>query len=688
MKLRSVVVGWLLLAAGATPLAAQRWNTPAALELARLAMERREQLLADSSLTSYRTTAKGFVFFLAQVGEEGLREAPRLVKADQLVVEVYWQAPNLSKQVVLGWRDGSFLPTDINYHRDHLGIVTNNFGDRIRIGEGDEVRDVPHPLSRDGLTLYDFALSDSLTVQGAGGAVRLLGLAARPKRFSDPRVVGTLYIDANTAQLVRFRFSFTPAAYLDSQLEDISITLESALWEGRFWLPYRQEIEIRRRFSWLDFPARGIIRGRWDIADYDFNEPFPAAVFAGPSIGGLRRPGGPDSLFSEPLTAAVTQVARPLADEDMAALRADIERIAGAQLLSGLPGTRIGGGGVSNIIRVNRVQGLALGAGAVLGAARRRVELRPALGIATATGRLTGGLEARLGSGATRLTAEASRQVVDIGDEPVIAPVLNSLSAQEFGDDYADWYERDRVRLAIRRRLGGRHSVELAGTLERPRSLEVAHTPFHGDYRGNPALGTADHFTGANIRLERGGGSSIATGNDFAGDVQVEAASGPTDFVRASARAEWLRSLGAVQLLMRGRGGWGSTGMPAYRQFVLGGRGTLVGEEFRAFGGQAMALGHVELRFQAPAPAIPLGSFASTGRTMTIAPFLSAGWVRGPGAATATAVPWQDSDGLRPVAGLGVELFMQLIRIDAGIALRTGEFGLTIDINRDWWGAL
>ena len=80
-------------------------------------------------------------------------------------------------------------------------------------------------------------------------------------------MVGTLYLDVASAELVRFRFSFTPPAYLDRQLEDISVVLENALFENRYWLPYRQEIEIRRRATWLDFPARGIIRGRWEIDD-------------------------------------------------------------------------------------------------------------------------------------------------------------------------------------------------------------------------------------------------------------------------------------------------------------------------------------------------------------------------------------------------------------------------------------
>jgi hypothetical protein len=40
------------------------------------------------------------------------------------------------------------------------------------------------------------------------------------------------------------------------------------------------------------------------------------------------------------------------------------------------------------------------------------------------------------------------------------------------------------------------------------------------------------------------------------------------------------------------------------------------------------------------------------------------------------------------VAGVALEWFMRLIRVEAGFGLRDGEFGLTVDVNRDWWGLL
>ena len=46
-----------------------------------------------------------------------------VIKSDELMVEVYWGAPDRSKQRIIGRRDTLLLPTDINYHRDHLGVV-------------------------------------------------------------------------------------------------------------------------------------------------------------------------------------------------------------------------------------------------------------------------------------------------------------------------------------------------------------------------------------------------------------------------------------------------------------------------------------------------------------------------------------------------------------------------------------
>jgi len=361
--MRPVLLG-LVVALPLGALSAQEWNSDAALALARRAIERRDRTASDTTLRDYKAQAHGFLFFLGQFGE-GLSEPPRLVKADQLELEVYWKAPQLSKQRIVGWRDRAELPTDINYHRDHLGIVQNNFGRVVRLGDGDEVRDVPHPLAPSGTELYDFALGDTVTLVLPQRAVRVVALRVRPKDFGQARLVGTLFLDAETADLVRLAFNFTPRAYLDPQLEDVSIVLDNALWEGRFWLPYRQEVEIRRRATWLDIPARGIIRGRWEIDGYVFNVGLADSWFIGEEIVAIPKPQRDSFPWTGSLAAAIQDIAEPVRQGDLQAVRTEVARIAGRRALSGLRPQRLGVRRVSDVLRANRVEGLAAGAGVV-----------------------------------------------------------------------------------------------------------------------------------------------------------------------------------------------------------------------------------------------------------------------------------------------------------------------------------
>jgi hypothetical protein len=142
--------------------------------------------------------------------------------------------------------------------------------------------------------------------------------------------------------------------------------------------------------------------------------------------------------------------------------------------------------------------------------------------------------------------------------------------------------------------------------------------------------------------------------------------------------------LGATSLLARGFAGAGTAELPAWRGFALGGRGTLVGEPFRAWGGREGALVHLEWRVPLGIPAFPLGFFASTGDRMVLAPFVAAGWADGAQA----GMPWAPSPGVRPVAGVAAEWLMGLLRAEAGWSLRTGSFGVTVDVTRAWWGVL
>jgi len=664
--------------------AAQTWNAPAAVDLAQRAIARRTQAAADTALRDYKAQAHGFLFFLGQFGE-GLADPPRLVKADQLELEVYWKAPASSKQRVVGWRDRAELPTDINYHRDHLGIVQNNFGAAIRLGEGDEVRDVPHPLSAAGPDLYDYALADSTTITFPQREVRVVALRVRPKDFDAPRIVGTLYVDAATADLVRLAFNFTPRAYLDAQLEDVSIVLDNALWEGRFWLPYRQELEIRRRATWLDVPARGIIHARWDIEGYAFNLGLATSWFQGDEITFLPKAERDSFPWPEPLADAIQTVAEPVRQSDLERVRAEVEQIAGRRALTGLKARRLGVRGLSDLVRANRVEGLTLGAGLVWRGGGERRELRVIASYGFSDRRPKGSVAAVDREGRGALEASLFREVRDVGDERVIAPLLNSFASQEFGADYGDYYLADGARLTYRHGSGVRGEWSAALGRETIRSLAVTAEPANGSFRPNPALGRGE--TGVDLAQlalrRRSEGFAVRRDVHYELVAETGRADGGNTYVRVSGTGHLLLPAGATRLLVRALGGVATHALPAHRSFVLGGRGTLLGDDFRRWGGGRMALAHLEWRVPVPFVSLRLGPYTRTPRQLTVAPYVAAGWADRPVPGT----PWVATPGTRVTLGLGLE-WLGVFRFEAGVGADSRRVGFALDVTRDFWGIL
>jgi hypothetical protein len=665
----------LLAALAPAPLTAQDWNNAQARALVERAIARRAGDPARG-LQDFQARAHGFVFFLAQLGDEGLEEPPQLVKSDQLELEVYWKAPGRSKQRIVGWRDRTDLPTEIQYHRDHLGVVQNGFADRIRMGEGDEVRDVPHPLAPDGPSLYDFAVSDSLTVYLPDRTVRVHELLFRPREPDAARIVGSLYLDATGGELVQLRFSFTRPAYLDPSLEDITIVLENGLWEGTYWLPRRQEIEIRRRTTWLDVPARGIIRGRWEIDAYAFDAGLPDGLFTGPEI--VATAAARDSFpWSEPLDRAVVDAVGPQRSLRLTDVRRQVSELMGGRPLSGLRVSGLAIGSFSDLLHVNRVEGLTPGLGAVWRPGGGSLALRGWASFGFSDERVKGGARVELAAGGVTLGLTAERAVRDIGDRPVISRAMNSFLAQELGRDYGDYVGLDLAELTL-----GTRGFDARVGVRRTRALPVTATSGGGSYRANPPLGSGDWLIAAvEGRVRTGTAGRATAGARLAAEAGLRS---DTSWLRLSGRGTLAIPTGAAEFVFEAWGGWASPALPSFRAFVLGGRGTLEGEPFRAYGGRAAAGGRMEWRVPVPFPAIPIGRFASTGRQLVAAPFVAAGWTAEPIA----GLPWAGSDGVRPVVGVAVEAFHRLLRVDLGWAVRARRVGVTVDVRRALWPIL
>jgi hypothetical protein len=669
--------------------AQQTWNDARTTALVQRATERRASQLADTALVDYKATAHGYVTFLAQFGE-GFPEPPKIVKADELGLEVYWRAPDLSKQRIMGRRDTLLLPTDISYHRDHLGIVQNNFRNIIRIGEGDEVRDVPHPLSPTGLQVYDFAIRDSLQIRLADRVLDVYEVRVRPKDDRQPRTVGAVYIDRETGEVVRMAFSFTRAALIDKDLEDVSVVLENALIDGRFWLPRRQEIEIRRTGSWLDYPARGIIRGRWEICCYEVNKGIPTIFFGGPEIvlaPAADRQANPFPFIGHVLDSLPPDV-RAVTDADVKKVQDEARALVRKAALARTRSFAFSARHISDLARFNRVEGLALGSGFLqrLGSGFA-VAASGRYGFSDKALKGRGALEYTTGAG-SRLVLGADRQYRDVGDEQETSLVRNTIAAQEFGADYTDTYDVRAISLSgSLARLGWRPSFDLS--YEQHDSLAVHARPANG--RFEPTIPAQSlHEIRFTLGLDRP--TTLTFAGYEVGAHLVASGIWPQGrstyprvlFLRPSLALDLQKPFGSSRLLFHtvGTGVFGGQPPPAQHLVYFGGPTTGPGYDYHEFVGRGGVSQRIEYRFLAPFLPIPLGRFGRAPGTITLAPFANAVWIDQPALFKAPRQGWY------PSLGLGALTVFDVLRFDVARGLRDGRWTFGVDIGRDFWSVL
>lgn len=686
-------------AAPAAPTAPRvEWNDSVTLALVRRATERRARQLADTGLVDYRATAHGYLTFLAQLGDGPngeFTEPPRVVKADELGLQVYWRAPNLSKQIIQGRRDTLLLPTDINYHRDHLGIVQNDFPSIIRLGDGDEVVDVPHPLSAAGLLVYDFSIADSLRIGAAGRTIDVLQVRVRPKDDRRPRVIGAVYVEREHAQVVRMAFNFTYAAFRDRQLEDLFVILENGLIQGRFWLPRRQEIEIRRAATWMDFPARGIIRGRWEIREYEINRGTPAIFFSGPEI--VQAP--PSTLrqyrWDGRILDSLPSDVRVVTDADVLAVQTEVRALVREQALRGGRGTSLAARRASDLVRVNRVEGLAVGAGLSRRFGRGiSASIAARFGVADRQTRGGASLGWQRASG-VGLRLEATRELRDVGLEAERSTLVNSIASQEFGSDYTDPYDVRGFGMTaeLGTRVGLRWAVQAAR--EHHRATEIGVSPAAGRYEPTPpvlesrsvrvSLLAGLPTTLAPLGVEVGGMAEARwLRTDPGGDAGVGRSA------RLSGTLDLGRPFGRQRLVLHAVAGGaralGGTPSPPAQQLVwLGGPVTGAGYRFHELVGRAGASQRIEWRAPVPFPALSLGRFGRSGGAAVLAPFAQAVYLARPEPARAGA---RTRGGWYPSVGLGALVLFDVVRIDVARGLRDGGWTFSVDAAREFWRVL
>lgn len=638
------------------------WNAPRTLALVEAARDVRQASAVDSTFTSYRSRAQGFVYFFLDRPDE---EEHTLIKADQIALEVFWRAPDQTRQRIVGLRDEKVLPTNIRYHLDHLTVVQDDFQDLIRMGDGDEVGAVLHPAAPGAPTLYDYRLVDSLSLSYAGlpEPVRVYEVQVRPKKTELPGFVGALYLDRASGAIVRMAFTFTPASYVDPYLDYIRISLDNGLWMGRHWLPYRQEVELRRELPQLDFMAGSIIRGRWEVGRYEFNEAIPDFYFSGPRVTAAPERLRNNFLFEEGLYADLDREGlspSPSLEE----IQDQVRSMALAGVMDGLSPVRFHLSSFSDAVRRNRVEGWAFGLGATVRVSE--IPLRLMGGYATAAER--GWARANLtfpnSRGEVRLEG-AWNHLVDMGPLPGASGLVNTVATLG-GRDYLDpyWVRGGSATWSLR--LGRDTRLDLTGRVEEHGSGRLAVDDEDTVFRPvRPVLeGT---LRAGEVRLERSD-----QGRGAFGHLAVEVGEMEESYTGVHAGAGWSR-LGPSHPLEQWvgiQGGWLSGGAPPQALHLLGGRGTLPGFAYRGTVANRYLLSRGWIRHTLREPWISLRLTGALGWSELADRALPAGWAADPDTAP----------GVRGSLGVGADLLWEVLQFDVARGLPDGEWTFYVSV--------
>jgi hypothetical protein len=358
-----------------------------------------------------------------------------------------------------------------------------------------------------------------------------------------------------------------------------------------------------------------------------------------------------------------------------------------AQALQRTRATAIQARGLSDFVRVNRVEGLALGAGLTQrlgGGLRVGGTARISTENAAVRGGVTLAYERASGAG---ISLRAERQLGEIGVVPEGSVTKNSLAAQEFGSDWTSPFERRQVVLRIdlppvlERRW--RAALELAG--ERHGDVEIHARPATGQYESTPLVNVGT-FRRASLLVRRPTalgwfGTEVAMTTSF--DALRLVGAGVTTG-RAAVNLDVQRPIGHDRLVLRTiAAGAAGDFVPVQYETWLGAPISAPGMGFHALRGRAGVSQRVEWQHGVAGPTIPLGRFGKVPGQIVLAPFATLAWSDGRSATFNSEAP--SPRGWFPSVGLGGIGLFNLLRADVARGLRDGRWMFSIDVTRDFW---
>jgi hypothetical protein len=257
----------------------------------------------DSLVQSYTATVR--TRFDVAAGRSRFARQTTLL-AHESIATVMWRRPNDLRVKVLGARTKAPLFRMIT---GSGGDVEQEAEDELRQGLladrpwfipralGDSIRlmGIPdhaalHPLADGATEYYRFAILDSVQLIVPGRTVRAIKMRVEPKMYGPSLVTGDMWIDSETADVVRMRILFvgeylwetpdgdTPedsaSARADNEQAERFLSIEAEVEYGLIdrthWMPHRQYLAITAELPWflnIAIPVRAVTT----FSDYRVN---------------------------------------------------------------------------------------------------------------------------------------------------------------------------------------------------------------------------------------------------------------------------------------------------------------------------------------------------------------------------------------------------------------------------------
>lgn len=612
---------------------------------------------------------------------------------EQFVLRAKWDRSGHFEQQQVGYRARMLGPSisalNILPHPWTAPALYGNrlsllFGGAPSLMSADTIRramPAVHPFADDRAQFYRYSGGDTVaTIRAGTREIPIVRILVDPIIENTKRLMlfaGDVYVDGTTGEIIRMRGRIRVGPVRASaasrlvrfvaQVQEVGyIDFENSYQRGQFWLPYRQRLEYQAMTSFTEARATIRVQSVWRDMELELRDS-TLTLAASDTLG--------EPQYIVRLTGSDTSGAWDSWANDLGALTAngsarDFDDVAPPEFRpNGAPQFRFQARGFSDIVRVNRVEGVFLGVAGLLDFrdAAPGVSVRAFGGWATSANTAKGGLEGVRVSGPWVASLRAERQLATTNDfQFALGGGGGNLVGSLFGVEDYDWVDRRILSAGVAREFGLRHAsalrVELARGSDRDFTTQLHTGLLGGDFRPNRPV-TAGSFTRSRVQFDVGRNiitSPLSSG--LGASVLYERGDGELNWQRSLVQTFAQQMFGRFIFAARGDASMvAGRALPVQQLLEVGGAEGLPGYDYKAFAGDRAVVARGTVGYLLPVLEAPVRVRRLT--LPAIGPQLQVGLFGGVTSASSTtrlqldALDWKTTNGWRGTFDIRVKVF-------------------------------